>query len=129
MFEYADSGEECRNNGFRLLVVPAELGTEPELYRAIERALGIEGYGVSGWDALLDVMTDLSWYPGEKKFVLFHQGFPWSEWPLLRQLYLQVLCDAISRWQDWRDEGFDFRIVFPTSARNDVEKALADILS
>jgi len=76
-----------------------------ELMRALSNALSFPAHFGSNWDALLDMLRDLSWLPA-KGYVLVIGGLK----PLARanaadyQMALDVLWDAAQFWQERRTE-------------------------
>ncbi|MCC7449048.1 MAG: barstar family protein [Anaerolineae bacterium] len=76
-----------------------------ELMRALNNALAFPAHVGGNWDALLDMLRDLSWLPA-KGYVLVIGGLK----PLARtnaadyQMALDVLWDAAQFWRERRAE-------------------------
>lgn len=79
--------------------VPAGLTEKGALLDALAKALAAPAWFGHNWDALSELLRDLSWRP-EDRLLLHHQ-----DWPLSgaeRQTYLDILREAVAPWSTER---------------------------
>lgn len=70
--------------------------TKEELLEALSTQLGFPEYFGRNWDALLDMLRDLSWIR-ERRVAILHDGMPELA-PAEVRTYLRVLQHAMSSW-------------------------------
>jgi len=93
----------------RLDVVAVE--AKADLFDSLARALAFPGWFGRNWDALEDVLSDLSWRKGDGHVVLF-RSYPSGE-------ELGILLDVLrSTAEYWASRGKPFFAVFVDPARS-----------
>lgn len=100
-------------------IVDAALGSKSELLAYLARGLSFPEYFGNNWDALVDCLSDLSWWPGEQ-VIIDHAGVP-SLSPRDLTLYLESLVDASERGGPRR-----LRLVFRERDRGRLAAALSE---
>jgi RNAse (barnase) inhibitor barstar len=76
--------------------VPAGISSVDELYDALTEALHLPGYFGRNWDALDEVLGDLSWL-APRRVVIVHADLP--DLPVEQlTMYLDVLRTAVDEW-------------------------------
>lgn len=104
--------------------VSSRIRTRRELFGVLRRHLRFPDYFGGNWDALNDVLHDLSWWPEGQRFALLHDGIPFTEHSRRsRTSYLRVIEGLIES----DDSGAPARwtIVFPTNVRPVIQAELA----
>lgn len=79
------------------VTIPAGIVTKQALLECYARQLGCPWFG-SNWDALADALNDLSWL-NDRPVIIRHADLPFGAGRRSRKIYLEVLADAVSRWQ------------------------------
>lgn len=96
-----------------------------QLMVALYHLLWFPGYFGFNWNALDECFRDFSWLT-EEKIVLVHPALPQLPAAALK-LYLEVLCDTVLYWRN--RPSHDFEVVFPESAREQMNLIVGDYLS
>jgi hypothetical protein len=91
--EHSSAADEFRKRGFHVYEIPPNLGHPSELHRALARELGFPSYYGKNWNALDEMLSDLSWLP-KGDMAIVHRGLPRLQGEDLT-LYLRVLSDAV----------------------------------
>jgi len=102
-----------------VVVVDETLRSKSELFACLARGLSFPDYFGSNWDALVDCLSDLSWWPGEQ-VIIDHAGIP-SLSPGDLTLYLERLVDASER-----GGARQLRLVFRERDRTRLAAALSE---
>lgn len=89
--------------------MPKKLRSKEKVHRVLQEALQLPHYFESNWDALEEVLRDLSWLKA-KRVVIVHQDVPFGQGDN-RQIYLEILENVVEFWQE-REE-LKFEVVFP----------------
>ena len=124
--------------------VPAGIESEAALFETLSEALRFPDYFGCNWDALDECIRDLSWLPpGDVS--LSHADLPLSQDHESLATYLEILDDAIKRWNTIGSNLLyispepgntselqtslrhrKFKVVFPAKTKDTVERLLAD---
>ena len=94
--------------------LPPGIETKSELMRALKTALDLPDYFGRNWDALKDVLQDLSWI-SKRRVVLVHSDLPLSgpdSQPSDLITYLRVLNEAVNDWKT-RPGAHELEAAFP----------------
>lgn len=136
-FEYEprpqiDHGQE----GF-VLRIPAKIRSKADLLAVLADTGHFPSYFGSNWDALLDVLRDLSWI-GSREVVIVHSDVPLQNNPSECRTYLDLLQTALADWskaapqhttepmREWPHVEHELRVVFPTEARTAVARLVGE---
>ena len=79
--------------------VPAGIGRQQPLFRALRAGLQLPGYFGENWDALEECLRDLWWLPEGQRVWLVHADLPFSATSANREIYLSILREAVAAWQ------------------------------
>lgn len=98
-----------------------------KLFDCLSEELQFPDYFGRNWDALYDLLCDLSWID-VKRVVLLHEGLPALQGAAL-SAYLEILADSISTWRRVEDDEFlptkhDLIVVFPVNVKDAVVRLL-----
>ena len=93
--------------------------TPAGLFGEFARALAFPDYFGHNWDALEECLNDLSWLGKQSGIVLVHKYMPLAN-ERQRSIYIDILRHAQA------NQRLLLRVVFPRSARLQVEKIDAD---
>jgi hypothetical protein len=103
------------------ITVTHVLQTEQQLLRAIYRQMEAP-YGGENWDALRDVLADLSWFC-EGSVALLHPSLPLRS-ATEQKIYLRILGEEAMQWQ--ADGVHRLRPVFWVGLKNAVGELTGD---
>lgn len=95
--------------GVHEVTIPARISSKQTLLEIYSRQLGCPWFG-HNWDALADALNDLSWLH-DRPVVIRHDDLPFGPGRRSRSLYLDILAEAVSRWQV--DNPGRLRVLFP----------------
>ncbi len=109
-FEYTPAAEPAA--GALTLRLSAEIDGRDALFDAYTRALSFPDWFGRNWDALWDLLGDLSWLDG-RAVAIVHDGLPRLE-PDALAVYVTVLADALVAWSD---DPASFRVLFAETDR------------
>lgn len=92
--------------GFRFIYLDgSRVRGKAELMRAIKNALSFPAHFGNNWDALLDMLRDLSWLPAKGYVLLIDNLQLLSDSnPADYQMAMDVLWDAAQFWQERRTD-------------------------
>jgi len=93
--------------------IPTGIDTKETLLAAVGSALRFPEYFGGNWDALSDLLRDLSWIK-YRRVILLHQEVPRLDRQTL-STYLAILGDAVKNWKPHDDH--ELVVVFPRDAR------------
>jgi hypothetical protein len=102
-----------RPEGSHVGRVPAGVRSKEQLMRVLEEALCLPDYFGRNWDALSEVLRDLSWLP-PGRITLIHEALPDLS-PKDLRTYLDVLMTAVGDWKP--HESHELVVVFPERDR------------
>ena len=118
-FIFVSDVESYHGEGYEARL-PRGLTTERALCRALAAALKFPSYFGENWNALLDLLRDLSWID-EHVVTIIHGEIPRIGDSAAR-VYLEVLRDAVEDWKP--GEEHELRAVFPAGEKPAVHKLL-----
>jgi hypothetical protein len=85
--------DECH-----LVRITSTVSTDAELFSTFARDLSFPTYFGDNWDALNDMLRDLTWLEGEKPVVIMHDAVPFRDRLAVRKLYLRLMVQWIVWW-------------------------------
>src|SRR5687768_2646149 len=88
----------------RVVEVPGDLASRDQLFSALERGLTFPSYWGRNWDALLDMLRDLTWLPDEEVRVIHDRVPADTSWGW--STYLDVVADAVADRHAAIEDGF-----------------------
>ncbi|QDV32124.1 Barstar (barnase inhibitor) [Planctopirus ephydatiae] len=91
------------------VTIPARISSKQTLLEIYSQQLRCPWFG-HNWDALADALNDLSWLH-DRPVVIRHEDLPFGPGRRSRNVYLDVLAEAVSRWQV--DDPGRLRVLFP----------------
>jgi len=102
-------------------LIPTGISDDASLFKAVAKALRFPNYFGENWNALHDLLRDLSWIR-QRDVILAHDEVPNIDSHSLG-LYLEVLSESI---RDWRD-GEDHKLIvyFPGKSIRDLQVRVA----
>jgi RNAse (barnase) inhibitor barstar len=103
-----------------VITIPAGIDRRDDLFDVLDRELQLPSYWGRNWDALDEVMSDLSWIK-QRRVILVHEDVPKLDVPAQR-IYLDILCTAIDGWSS--DPAHELDVVFPLELKDTVEHLL-----
>jgi RNAse (barnase) inhibitor barstar len=110
--------------GTRAARVPVSVSGKGELLAFLAKDLGLPARFGHNWDALVDVLRDVSWSEPGATIAVVHDGLPTN---LSREdlaTYLEILSDAASEPHRSKPAGPRPLVTFPEAARAEVERLL-----
>jgi RNAse (barnase) inhibitor barstar len=116
-FEYTPPAEPAP--GALTLRLSAETDGRDALFDAYARALSFPDWFGRNWDALWDLLADLSWLDG-RSVAIVHEGLPRLE-PDALAVYVALLADAQVAWSEVPGS---FRVLFAEADRDRVTALL-----
>ncbi len=102
--------------------VRAGIASVDELYDALTEALHLPNYFGRNWDALDEVLGDLSWLV-PRRILLVHEDLPELPMEQLR-VYLDVLRTAVHEWTR-RPGAHELVVAFPEEEQLAIRRLLA----
>lgn len=102
--------------------IPKTCKSVDDLFDRLHSALHFPDYFGRNWNALFDLLCDLSWIK-EYTVVVFHEGIPEIGAPDLHQ-YIDVLVSAVLDWSD--DPTHKLVVVFPEKCRDLIGDIIAE---
>jgi RNAse (barnase) inhibitor barstar len=103
-----------------IVPIPRDISRREDLFEVLSRELKLPAYWGRNWDALNDVLTDLSWIE-QRRIVLLHEDLP-NLGASATPIYLDILCSAIDDWKG--DAHHEIVVVFPSDLRRKIEHLL-----
>jgi RNAse (barnase) inhibitor barstar len=118
-FSFGKNAEEALQNGFVANIKPG-IKSKPELLSCLAQQLQMPNYFGENWDALVDMLGDLSWLK-QKHITIYHQDLPALPLQELKT-YLEILRASVRDWKP--NEVHVLSVTFPVAARDAVIRAL-----
>lgn len=84
-------------NNARIIRIPRGIRSKQKLFAVLADKLRFPRYFGWNWDALEELLRDLSWLP-PGPITLVHDGLPFSSGGPNRALYEQLLRDVAAHW-------------------------------
>jgi Barstar (barnase inhibitor) len=119
-FSFLDSTAGFARDAF-VIKIPREISDSTALFQAIYDHAMLPGWFGFNWDATSDCLRDFSWIENHS-IVVHHVDLPCKDVSEQR-IYIFVLLEAIDQWRIRKEHSLE--VVFPTSARSDVQRILA----
>jgi|SRR6266850_1056473 len=119
-FDFHESSESSDAKEF-VLNLPSGIRDKAGLLSQYERAGKFPSYFGRNWDALSDLLRDLSWI-AEERVVIVHKDVPLmdNEGDLLK--YLCLLQDAVNSWKS--SDGHQLVVIFPHESKEMITRLL-----
>ncbi|WP_163868942.1 barstar family protein [Myxococcus eversor] len=114
---------ELQPAGTHVARIPSGVSSKQQLMNALEAALRLPAHLGQNWDALSEVLGDLSWLPAGR-ISLLHDELPTLSAEDLGA-YVRVLEESSRSWQP--GDAYSLDVVFPRSCRHRVLAPLADL--
>ncbi len=92
--------------------VPRGVRSKEKLLCILADKLHFPSYFGHNWDALDEVLRDLSWLPEQQAIVIHHDDLPFGDGGENRAIYLDVLRLAVAHWN--HTQPGRLRVVLPT---------------
>lgn len=121
-FIYLDEYENSKNNFHVVEIDFDSVNTKEKLLRKYYDSLQFPGYFGFNWDALSDLLRDLSWLDA-KRVVIKHTGDCEGFSELDLKVYIKILFQVVNDWCD-DDEG-EVVVCFPLHSKAKVECLLS----
>lgn len=102
-----------------IVQIPSNISSRQELFDIYADKLSFPSYFGSNWDALYDLLCDLSWI-WQRCITIRHEALPGALGEKDMRIYLSLLIDTVSSWK--ADERHELRVVFPPTDREAVER-------
>ena len=110
------------NNGYdRMAWIPLKIPDRQTLFNILARDLDFPQYFGHNWDALYDLLCDLSWI-SQRRVVIIHEGFSFQLTDKELRTYLKLLIDAVKSWRP--KENHELAVIFPLSSQERVRELL-----
>ncbi|MDR0955351.1 MAG: barstar family protein [Rikenellaceae bacterium] len=109
-----DNNLECYDGDAFIVKIDKELRTEEELLNFFYDKFQFPTYFGFNWDALWDVMNDLSWIK-QHQVLLVHEMMPCMDDHNM-SIYIDLLFDLINNWKEGEIHSVD--VVFPSCYRD-----------
>lgn len=106
--------------------VDAGITNVDELFDVLSEALHLPNYFGRNWDALDEVLGDLSWLVA-RRVVIVHADLPELPAAQLR-VYLDVLTTAVNEWTR-RPGAHDLVVAFPEAEQLAIRRLLQQVVS
>lgn len=104
----------------RVVTVPKGIVSRERLFDVLSDALAFPDYWGRNWDALNDMLTDLSWIE-QRRIMLAHEDLPkLGASPIAT--YIDILCTAVDDWA--RSGPHELIVLFPKAERGAIESLL-----
>ena len=104
----------------RVVTVPKGIVSRERLFDVVSAALAFPDYWGRNWDALNDMLTDLSWIE-QHRIVLVHEDLP-KLGASPTATYIDILCTAVDDWT--RSRLHELVVLFPKAERVAIESLL-----
>lgn len=113
---------EISNNGYdRIAWIPLEIPDRQTLFNTLAHDLDFPQYFGYNWDALYDLLCDLSWI-SERRVVIIHEDLSFQLTNKELRTYLELLIDAVKSWGP--KENHELAVIFPLSSQERVKELL-----
>ena len=120
-FEFVDDISGFRAPNSLVVRLDGRLRRKQDLLRTLASEVKFPPYFGYNWDALEECLGDLSWLGEQSGIVLVHKYMPLAD-ERLGRTYLDILRQAQA------NQRLPLRVVFPRSAKSQVDKIDADNL-
>jgi RNAse (barnase) inhibitor barstar len=97
-FLAVDSPREFRDPAALVVRIPRGIRSKEKLFAIFAERLHFPRYFGWNWDALEELLRDLSWLPADKPIVIVHEDLPFGAGGENRDIYLNILRDVAAHW-------------------------------
>lgn len=118
-FEFSNLKNDLGADSF-VVKIGDDVTSKAELLDYLSKQLGMPDYFGKNWDALLDMLRDLSWIQ-QKKVIIWHECMP-NLGDLDLKNYLSVLSDSLNYAR--KDENIKLAVVFPEEERDEIVRKM-----
>lgn len=119
-FEYCSDPCQSESKNDLIVEIPLIINSKADLLEVFRTSLNFPDYFGKNWDALNDMLRDLSWL-GVDSVIVTHSEIPDLPEPDLRK-YLSILHDVVDSWK--KADGIVFKVVFPERDQSRIERLL-----
>ena len=116
-FLTVDSPREFRDPTALVVRVPPGIRSKQKLFAIFADKLRFPRYFGWNWDALEELLRDLSWLPSNKAVIIVHEDLPFGTGGENREVYFDVLKEAVAFWEKTQRERL--RVICPAEHRDD----------
>lgn len=103
------------------ILVPRNIMEKEKLFQLYSLKLNFPSYFGKNWDALYDLLTDLSWIKF-KEILIIHEDIPFNNSPIEKAKYIKLLADTGENWKS--NESHILIIEFPMKYETEVESLI-----
>lgn len=100
--------------------IPQTITDQQALFQFLSKQLHFPEYFGYNWDALSDMLRDLSWV-STRRVAIAHDGLPSLEEAALR-MYIETLMNSVEDWKP--GDAHELLALFPLSCKNLVQDIL-----
>lgn len=97
VFKFVDGAQDLQDGHSLVVCLPAEITSKDDLFDSLANQLSFPYFG-RNWDALDDLLTDLSWVT-RRRVAIYHPGLPLKESSKDLRIYLDVLECSVRDWK------------------------------
>ena len=110
-FSFVESPSEVRDEAAIVVRIPAGIRSKQKLLSVLADKLQFPGYFGWNWDALEELLQDLSWLPAGRPVLMVHEDLPFGPGGEHRGTYVSILAGLAHH-----AGGRRVRVIFPVSA-------------
>ena len=122
VLQFVPDLDEISNNGYdRIAWISPKISDRQTLFNVLARDLDFPQYFGYNWDALYDLLCDLSWI-SQRRVVIIHEGLPFQLADKELRTYLELLIDAVKSWGP--KENHELAVIFPLNTQERVREIL-----
>ena len=114
-FSFVESPSEVGDEAAIVVRIPAGIRSKQKLLSVLADKLQFPGYFGWNWDALEELLQDLSWLPAGRPVLMVHADLPFGKGGEHRGTYLSILAGLAHH-----AGGRRVRVVFPVSTAAEV---------
>jgi RNAse (barnase) inhibitor barstar len=92
------SARAYRDPAALVVRIPRGIRSKEKLFAIFADKLRLPRYFGWNWDALEELLRDLSWLPPEKPIAIVHEDLPFGARGENRKIYLSILRDVATHW-------------------------------
>jgi hypothetical protein len=114
-FSFVEAPDEVRDESAVVVRIPAGVRSKQKLLAILADKLQFPGYFGWNWDALEELLQDLSWLPEGRPVLMVHEDLPFGAGGEHRGTYLSILAGLANH-----AGGRSVRAIFPADARGQI---------
>ena len=115
-FLFVDSPREFRDPAALIVRIPRGIRSKEKLFAILADQLHLPRYFGWNWDALEELLRDLSWLPADRPIAIVHEDLPFGAGGENRSIYFDVLRAVLTHWASLA--GRPLQVVLPTELRD-----------